>query len=142
MRSPPINPIKILSLDADLTLFKYVGAFDNHNNWRDAIPLEDIMASFQVAPESVPRARSFFGNAFCVHSKWESVDRDRRLACSQGGFCQNVNFLDVWVGHCLTTNRNAVAMDHQITASSVVRLIVGIRKTKIKGQVIVAVWVE
>ena len=97
--------------------------------------LEMIITLLEAPPETIPFIAAVFFHVLISHSKRIGMNLKRLLAAGKGLPCERVDLLDQSVGHCITTRRLAIAVDHQIFATAPMGTVIGVGKTQIEGQV-------
>ena len=93
-----------------------------------------IISIFQVFPEICPVRVSVFCHVVSRHLKRENVDPEIGLAFLERFMDNCVDLLNSPVGHCITSDRYAVTVDHNKAAGIASRSVISVRISDVEGE--------
>src|SRR5436190_1164256 len=91
--------------------------------------LEMIVALLEHSPESHMRRIAVPRHVQRRHAKWKCLNLKRLLAAEEGLAGERIDFRDLLVGHGIASGRGAVSVDHQKLTGTIVRPVIGVRKS-------------
>lgn len=101
--------------------------------------LEVVVAFAKILPEIEPLAFRLPRHSFVIHAEGKKVDAKEWLATVEGGGAEGVDFLDPLIGHGKASDRDPVAVDHDVAAGPTMVAIVGVGVADVEGEVKTAV---
>ena len=109
---------------------------------RNFFLLKKVVPFLQIQPKIIPFGAAIPLHILRSHPERENVDLERILPALEGRVGQCEDFFDLFVGHGVASDGNAISMDHQVVAGPVAGPVQGVRKIQPKGQMEFAVGVH